>query len=78
VAAADEDALECAPVEFLVVNDENVRDTQWDRLRVAEGGTPILESPADPFKRPDFGTDKAVHGTLDCEFTQRESLFPAR
>jgi two-component system response regulator HydG len=60
VATADENALECAPIEFLVVNDKDVGISQWDCLRVAEGGGLILESPADPFKRPDFETDRTV------------------
>jgi hypothetical protein len=47
VAAADENALECTPIELLVVNDEDVGFAQWGCLRFAEGGGFILEIPAD-------------------------------
>jgi len=66
VATADENALEGAPIEFLVVNDEDVGFAQWDCLRFAEGGGLILESPADPFKRPDFETDRTVMALLSA------------
>jgi len=60
MADANQDALEGSPIEFLVVDDEDVGFTQWDCLRLAEGGPFILESPAEPFKRLDFETDRTV------------------
>ncbi len=75
VVAADEDALECAPIELLVVNDKDVGIAQWDYLRVAEGGGLILESPANSFKRPDFETDRTVMAPLSASLPD-DGLFP--
>ena len=33
-----EDALESAPIKFLIVDDEDRGFAQWNFLRVAEGG----------------------------------------
>jgi DNA-binding NtrC family response regulator len=76
VATADEDALERTPVELLVVNDEDIGFTQWNCLRLAEGGQPILESPAVPFKRPDSETDRTVMAPLSAE-SPDDQLFSA-
>ena len=66
MAYADENALEGAPIEFLVVDDEDIGFTQWGCLRLAEGGGPILESPVEPFKRPEFDTDRSFMSPLSA------------
>ena len=78
VATADENALECAPIEFLVVNDKDVGFAQWDCLRFAEGGGSILESPAGAFKRPDFETDRTVMGPSSAASLDNRRFSPAR
>jgi len=76
VATADENALKCAPIEFLVIDDEDVGLAQWDCLRVAEGGSCILESPADRFKRPDFEADRTVMAPLRVGSPDHHRLSP--
>jgi two-component system response regulator HydG len=84
VANAGEDALEGAAVELLIIDDEDVGFSQWNCLRVAEGGRSILESRAEPFKRPDSETDKTAMapssaGSADdhdhCHFSPDETGF---
>jgi hypothetical protein len=45
MADTTQNALEGAPIEFLVVDDENGRFAQWSFLRGAEGGSGYFREP---------------------------------
>jgi len=66
VATPNEDALEGSPIELLVIDYKDVGFAQWNCLRSAEGGEPILESRVAPFKRLDFETDRTAMAPMSA------------
>ena len=73
MAHALQNPLEGAPVEFLVVDDEDVRSGQEISSEQSEGGSKSVDRGSSAFKRPETGTDRTPMASPDVTLEARSN-----